>query len=881
MAGGRGMGWAGSSSEVDVDMTASEALARELQQEEYASSGQRGGRAQDWGFAASSSDDDTVQPQAGPSAANGALPKQRKEQLPAVKKPFVPPRPLPHGAVLLPAEAAAPEEMVLSSSASDDSSVLVEDPDEDTEEDSQGNPLTKFASGAPPTLGRSLARPAPVSADTSESPARTSRKRGGPPFDTSLDPSYPSWEAPPAFHITNHAPMRHPGPPHMARKPRAEMTAQERIGVEQVKKRVEKQKVLREAREGGAAWEWGWELLQGKGKQRAREDFEPTDLQAVEFFPFADYEELRFMEGVFAVCGGDTVEVLRVPHACSSSAPYERLASATSPSYPGGSATEESFTTLSWSINLNSQPPTPMLAVAGKGRQIEVFFLGRKRTGEWVLHHDRTIPGHGGAITSVHFHPTHPHLLVSSSLDYTLRFHDACAKGGSNREAYETVLRQVGSKKSFALREGLLLRRRRVKGELLAMAGVGEDGHGKGVVSCDFHPTLPLLVSAGMDAGIRIWHLPSALLAQTPSLSSPRPSTPPPLPREPLLLPSPLFSSRAIHPGQWPTSVRFLGTRSVTLATSAPVTHAEARFQPRKCVRVWQPTELDLPSPPSRSASSSFAAPSSAAVDWREKHPATGNVPTPARTGAKARPSGVYRVLKEIVLEGQDCIFDIFGLYLPRAPTGGEDVGVPDPLLVVPATTSALGGEGLYFFRPFAVANPSLPVAQKSGGAGNHRSGSNGSRGGTPAGGGGGTPLSRSGSLPSGVPSKLSHQLGALDLSGPPPTGHGTSNSQSLLPRARRAAAEALAFPPDRDRLMHDFHPRLFPSSISPVPLRPEDGEAMDADSEKERRDPENAEGRWDRAWHLRGVAVDPGGARAVVGVGTGGVTVWRRMTKG
>ncbi|BGP12978.1 hypothetical protein JCM10213v2_000895 [Rhodosporidiobolus nylandii] len=770
-------------------MTASEALARELQQEEYASSGQRGGRAQDWGFAASSSDDDTVQPQAGPSAANGALPKQRKEQLPAVKKPFVPPRPLPHGAVLLPAEAAAPEEMVLSSSASDDSSVLVEDPDEDTEEDSQGNPLTKFASGAPPTLGRSLARPAPVSADTSESPARTSRKRGGPPFDTSLDPSYPSWEAPPAFHITNHAPMRHPGPPHMARKPRAEMTAQERIGVEQVKKRVEKQKVLREAREGGAAWEWGWELLQGKGKQRAREDFEPTDLQAVEFFPFADYEELRFMEGVFAVCGGDT-------------------------------ATEESFTTLSWSINLNSQPPTPMLAVAGKGRQIEVFFLGRKRTGEWVLHHDRTIPGHGGAITSVHFHPTHPHLLVSSSLDYTLRFHDACAKGGSNREAYETVLRQ------------------------------------------DFHPTLPLLVSAGMDAGIRIWHLPSALLAQTPSLSSPRPSTPPPLPREPLLLPSPLFSSRAIHPGQWPTSVRFLGTRSVTLATSAPVTHAEARFQPRN-------------------ASSSFAAPSSAAVDWREKHPATGNVPTPARTGAKARPSGVYRVLKEIVLEGQDCIFDIFGLYLPRAPTGGEDVGVPDPLLVVPATTSALGGEGLYFFRPFAVANPSLPVAQKSGGAGNHRSGSNGSRGGTPAGGGGGTPLSRSGSLPSGVPSKLSHQLGALDLSGPPPTGHGTSNSQSLLPRARRAAAEALAFPPDRDRLMHDFHPRLFPSSISPVPLRPEDGEAMDADSEKERRDPENAEGRWDRAWHLRGVAVDPGGARAVVGVGTGGVTVWRRMTKG
>lgn len=56
---------------------------------------------------------------------------------------------------------------------------------------------------------------------------------------------------------------------------------------------------------------------------------------------------------------------------------------------------EELFT-CSWSVNIMTNPYTPMLAVAGRGRTIEVFLIGQRSTGEWLVHLDRTITGHGG-----------------------------------------------------------------------------------------------------------------------------------------------------------------------------------------------------------------------------------------------------------------------------------------------------------------------------------------------------------------------------------------------------------------------------------------------------------------------------------------------------
>ncbi|GAA5979974.1 hypothetical protein JCM11641_008251 [Rhodosporidiobolus odoratus] len=699
---------------------------------------------------------------------------------------------------------------------------------------------------------------------SSTSPTKTTRQII--PFD-------PSWESFPDFHILNYAPMRHPNPPPVVRS-RRDMRSDERIREFQ---RSEAQQKLRERE--GQAWEWSWKMQadkvmstdrKGKGKE-----VENSNYQSVAFFPFAHHAGMDFMDGVFAVCGDDKVctyrsvcpdnsshidlptlllgsrvqvQVCRVPPTSTSSASSESLVSAFAPcgdNCPSG----ESFHTLAWSVDITTRPYTPVLAVAGKKGVVEVYLLGRRSDGRWILHHERTITGHGGDILHLSFHPNRPHLLASCSIDYTIRLVDVSLPWGSNA----AMVQRVREDAKKALPSGALLRRRRVEGELLAIAN--RDGHRRGVLCCDFHPNLPLMASCGMDGHIKLWHLPPSLLSATPSFpSSPlqpiykHPAPPPaaPLSQAPSLA-APIFSSHAVHPGQWPTSVRFVDPTSVLILSTAPVSHPDARFSPRKSVKFWTPFKLDL------SVSQSFTE--------RDTK----------KTTAKQRTSRAFRVAKEVVLESQDCIGDRVGWFAPsRSRALGIEVGGADePFLVVPSTTSAHEGyEGLYFYRPFASTSSTATKAPTS----SRRRQSFTSQ--APAVSGSLTPLASGGdsssslNLNSNVQAKLSTSLHYLSLSN-------AHSGPRLAPRKHRLAQVTSLFPPDRDRHLHDFHPRLLPSFIAPVPLNPRaryetEEERLEA---MEREDPERMARR---AGHLRGVAVEPGKGRCVVAVGEVGVVVWR-----
>ncbi|GAA6035285.1 hypothetical protein JCM8097_008798 [Rhodosporidiobolus ruineniae] len=724
-----------------------------------------------------------------------------------------------------------------------------------------------------------------------------SPRRAAPPFSSSFDLSQtPSDHPLPAhtfpFDILNFAPQTQPGPPPgygepsgMSSEERAAMGRRERVA----KDRMRAQRKMKEGT--GEGWEWEWELQyetreDGKGKGK-----EERAWRAVEFFPFANHDGMGYMEGVFAVCGGNEVHLLRVPRASSSSAPYEILAVFNSP-IPASSPDPESYLALSWSVNLSTPPYTPMLAVAGRGRVTEILLVGQRKDGGWVVHHERTVVGHGGPINHLRFHPSRPHLLASCSADRTIRLIDATLPWGSNAAMVDRMrLDLVGEKgkngKGKKGEEGTM-RRRRVVGEVLGVANEG--GHKEGVLCCDFHPTLPLLVSSGQDDYIHLWRLPPSLLESTPtfptSSSTPvyrHPSSPLPLDAadQPPSLPPPLFSSLSVHSGPYPSFVRFLAPHSAQILSYAPKAHGESKYGARKSVKVWTPSCLDRA--PDREERRRGAerehehehGRASSALALREDgtegktlaellaklHP-----PPQLDEGLKLASSTAFRVDWEAELEGLCCVGDGVGYYRPRATEEGEE-GVREPVLVVP-TTAPYGvrdekgeGDGLFFFRPSAPHSPppnlKSPSSMVSGSTSTSRLPSQSlSRSRTSS------SMSRSrDSTPSSAPSRLPHSLSA---------------SGSSKPAQHRAEKVHVLFPPDRDRLSHDFTPRLLPSSVAPLP--PPSLSSL-SDAEKAQRQQEAAatgEGVG-RARHVRAVAVDPSGAGAVVAVGEGAmIGVWR-----
>lgn len=287
----------------------------------------------------------------------------------------------------------------------------------------------------------------------------------------------------------------------------------------------------------------------------------------------------------------------------------------------------------------------------------------------------------------------------------------------------------------------------------------------------------------------------------------------------------PVFSSYAIHPGQWPDQVLFASPTTCTILSKAPVTHADARFSPRTSVKLWTPTVLDVL--PSRAGDARAAAVerTRSLAHAQGPHTVPSLVAPRAALPPNARSDGGFRVLYEAVVESQNCVGDSVGWYRPgpRSPASAHG-GPQEPFFVLgtatplPVGTAFSNDEALYFFRPFApVPLGTAPAASSA-----------------------------------GRPSVLTSSVAT----------NGSSRRRATA-KARSAELDAAAqalFPPDRDRTLHDFTPRLLPSAVADV-LPPGDRRRA-------------LEGR--QAVHWRALAVSADG-KDVVAVGDGGaVAVFR-----
>ncbi|BGP36908.1 hypothetical protein JCM10449v2_000810 [Rhodotorula kratochvilovae] len=357
-------------------------------------------------------------------------------------------------------------------------------------------------------------------------------------------------------------------------------------------------------------------------------------------------------------------------------------------------------------------------------------------------------------------------------------------------------------------------------------------------MSCDFHAMLPLLVSAGNDGFIKLWQLPPSVLGATPywpqtPLHRHLPA-PPPFSHAPSLGP-PIFSSYAIHPGQWPDQVLFASPTTCTLLSKAPVTHPDARFSPRTSIKLWVSFVLDvLPS----ATSSSTDRPATAqharlAARAQGPHAVPALVPLQAPLPPYARSDSAFRILGEAVVEAQNCVGDKMGWYRPL-PGAGTEGGTEEPVFIVgTATPLPLGRDGadggdeaLYFFRPFAT--PPVPP-------------------------------------PPAAPAATAPAMARFG------SGSSSTSSGARASAARNAQLDAVAealFPPGRDRAAHDFTPRLLPSAVAAV-FPPSVGVAGDGVEARERV-----------RVHWRAIAVAPGGASVVAVGDDGAVGVFRRRRR-
>ncbi|GAA5928756.1 hypothetical protein JCM1841_001045 [Sporobolomyces salmonicolor] len=705
-------------------------------------------------------------------------------------------------------------------------------------------------------------------AATGDSP--TSPSKGVDIDCASVPHDYPLPRLPWEFDVANYAPTRHPAPP-AGWMPEKELSEAEkqvaRERAEEGRKRTQLQRRLREPE--GERWEWEWvqEVFRGPHDSKGKGKEMTVDYHTAAFFPYSNFEGLEWLDGVFAAGGGTTVELLRASGASSNAGPEILASTISTNTRPLRDPNREEYFTCAWSVNTTTWPFTPLLAVAGRGRVIEIYLVGRRRTGEVVLHLDRTITGHGGSVFHLTFHPSRPHLLLSSSEDRTLRLWDPTLPWGSDAAVLTSIeaerarkahaasiheeMKQAGpSREAKRGGEAQSTRRRprfrpRIEGELLAI--LAEGGHERGVLSCDFHSTFPLVVSCGMDGRVKIWQLPSHILSLTPSWPSPNtslynhPPSPPPFSHPPLLGP-PIFSSLFIHAGQWPDQVVFASSTTCSVLSKAPVTHRDTSHSPRTSVKLWTPDVLDvLPNRLQEEWLRVVDRADSRTKREREKRALPEVKSLKPKLPLDERDELGFRVEREAVVEGQNCVADTMGWVRPAVfrENAGAEGGV-DNLFFVLSTSTAIPpnpdpncNPALYFFRPFAPTPfPPKPTMQPS------------------------QPAFASSSKPT------------------PPDN----------PIVRLASA---LFPPDRERPRYDFTPRLLPSLVvdlpsppssrlSPTPISPPSSEGLAA------RDSVSLPASKATVLHFRCVAVQPNGAGWVVGVGDGGVKgCWRRKLAG
>ncbi|KAF8516386.1 hypothetical protein JB92DRAFT_3142584 [Gautieria morchelliformis] len=169
------------------------------------------------------------------------------------------------------------------------------------------------------------------------------------------------------------------------------------------------------------------------------------------------------------------------------------------------------------------------------------------------------IRGHGGDITSIGVHHLHPHLVFTTSRDCTIRIYDLRITDVARKEHESFQEQKPGN--PFGLQidndggECLLGKC------IVVLTGGRSGGHEAAVLGADFHASLPLIATCGMDHALRIWHLGPALflkdryLAQGPTFYKED---------------KPLFSSTMIHDARV-ISIHWLSHETLMSHSAPPI----------------------------------------------------------------------------------------------------------------------------------------------------------------------------------------------------------------------------------------------------------------------------------------------------------------------
>ncbi|KDQ63385.1 hypothetical protein JAAARDRAFT_169149 [Jaapia argillacea MUCL 33604] len=120
--------------------------------------------------------------------------------------------------------------------------------------------------------------------------------------------------------------------------------------------------------------------------------------------------------------------------------------------------------------------------------------------------------GHGGPITSIAVHPTHPYIFCTTSRDFTTRIYDItlkpCQKPSNPHwpPNPSTVPSRAGA--AYGL-HGTESEGEGVGRCVAVLCGGRSGGHQAAVLHAAFHPSLPLVATCGMDRAVKIWRLPA------------------------------------------------------------------------------------------------------------------------------------------------------------------------------------------------------------------------------------------------------------------------------------------------------------------------------------------------------------------------------------
>lgn len=114
--------------------------------------------------------------------------------------------------------------------------------------------------------------------------------------------------------------------------------------------------------------------------------------------------------------------------------------------------------------------------------------------------------GHGGPITSIVIHPTHPYLFCTTSRDFTTRIYDLSLspqQGPGNPCWPPSKTPSLGGAPhglQASEPEGMGVGRC-----ISVLCGGMSGGHEAAVLSAAFHPTHPLIATCGLDRVVKIW----------------------------------------------------------------------------------------------------------------------------------------------------------------------------------------------------------------------------------------------------------------------------------------------------------------------------------------------------------------------------------------